>query len=410
MSFEKAVSMIPTVCPEHFPLDDKKHLIESLHEISIDACATALALGNAEKALEILEQGRDLLHSHFDKSPYNIAKLKDEYKNLFERFERVRNRNLHNTQPGVGLQTASPSAAEESVETILSQIRRLPHYNDFLRSLNVEKMRNLAKEWPIVVLVGSFLGQHAIIVKEHGVQSIDLHDAVHPKHRVSHKELRHMSREWMSRIMEEQGDFNGRNEALVYVLKRMWKGVVEPISDALGLPEVKSPPNIKNLIFASFQSRVTWIRAGDFHRLPVNMALDVSSDYPVLVAGRVTSSFASSFRVLSTGRSLEPMILGKLEQGFVVSMPPTSTSASTASDNSTRASLRLTSPWIRNAKKETSLVTEASPNIEWNVLEAPIASRCARAMLELAVPAFHLPRCLGQQRPHEKPFTAVEEV
>lgn len=82
-------------------------------------------------------------------------------------------------------------------------------------------MRSLAKEWPIVVLVGSFLGKHAIIVKEHGVQSIDLHDAVHPEHRVSYKELRHMSREWMSHIMEEQGDFNGRNEALVYVLKRL---------------------------------------------------------------------------------------------------------------------------------------------------------------------------------------------
>ncbi|KAL8702674.1 MAG: hypothetical protein Q9201_004155 [Fulgogasparrea decipioides] len=380
MNFERAANMIPIVCPQHFPLDDKKHLIEPLHEISIDACATALALGKTEKALEVLEQGRGLLHSHFDKSMYNINKLENEHKDLFERFERARNRTLYNTQPDAGLRTASSSEVEESVETVLVQIRRLPHYENFLRSLNNEEMRSLAKVGPIVVLVGSPLGQYAIIVREHELQSINLHEVVHPEYRIPHRELRRLSREVMSDIMQGQGGFDDRNKAITYLLKKLWKGVVKPISDALELPEVKGRPDINKLLLTSFQSHITWIRTGNFHRLPVNMAIDDSSYYPVIFAGRVTSSFAPSFRVLSTGRSREPIILRKLEQGFVVSMPSTSKSTLTTNDDGSRASSRLTSPWIRNAREETSMVMNASPNIKWNVLERPspqdVQQRC----------------------------------
>ena len=84
--FQLARALIPIICPQKFQLEDKVSLVESLEEISINACATALVLGEVNAALEVLEEGRGLLLGHFDKSLRDLDRLEHQQIALFHKF------------------------------------------------------------------------------------------------------------------------------------------------------------------------------------------------------------------------------------------------------------------------------------------------------------------------------------
>ena len=379
-SFQKAIELIPIACPQHFDIEDKKHLVKSLHEISVDACATALALGDTDAALEVLEQGRGLFHSHFDNSSKDIVRLKRDHLDLFRKFETARSRNLHQGHSLATLQTleSMPDGNIEDLQhetnpldKVFEEIRQLPTFENFLRPLTAKEIRSTAENGTIVVLVGSALRQYAILMFNEEVHHIDLHEAVLPEHRITPEELRRMSRETISNIVREDHDFQIRNRALRSILVSLWRGVVRPISDFLDLKPVDGPPTFHACVLNATGHHVTWMRTGDFHRLPVNMALDTSSRYPSLFNSRASSTFASSFRMLLTNRSRKPIVWRKKEPGFIISMPPTSGPTRVADRHETRESLRSRGLWIRNAREESTAVQEAAPNICWNLLERP---------------------------------------
>ena len=108
--------------------------------------------------------------------------------------------------------------------------------------------------------------------------------------------------------MKEQGNFEARNEALTHPLKQLWKGVVEPISDALRLERIDGPPTIKACMLNSLGKHVTWICTGSFQRLLVHMAFDTFSGYATPLGSHVVSSSASSFRVLTTDQLWKSVI------------------------------------------------------------------------------------------------------
>ncbi len=425
--FQLARALIPIVCPQQSQLEDKAYLLQSLGEMSIDACATALVLGEVDAALEVLEEGRGLLLGHFDKSSKDLERLERQQIALFHKFESIRTSVLYGSasppsslwteekefdespQPSVDGDAGSDKSEEQlqplldddarSEETeepqsvsdddmtleereespplldpmgqVVKEIRSLSGFEDFLVPLTAKEIRGAAQTHSVVVLVGSILHQDAIILSRDKVDHVDLREAVDPEHFIAPEELRVLSREVMSAIIGDWNDFPVRNNYLLKVLHRLWKGVAEPISNKLGFEEINKFSTALEALLHSTKKHVIWMRTGDFHRLPINMALDGLSKPPTPFFAYATSSFTSSFRALVATRSRQQTFKKGELPGSMISMPPRSQSSSDGEQDTDTRSSRSHGLWIRNANEECLRVQKASPKIKWGVLERP---------------------------------------
>ena len=254
---------------------------------------------------------------------------------------------------------------------VIKEIRSLSGFENFFVPLTAEEIRGVAQTHPIVVLVGSILHQDAIVLSRDKVDHVDLCEAVDSKHFIAPEKLRELSREDMSAIIDDSNDFSVRNDYLCEILQKLWKGVAEPISNTIGFEKLNRTPTIKEIILSSSKRHIIWMRTGDFHRLPINMALDGSSSPPTSFCAYATSSFTSSFRALLAGQSRQHIFKKEEVSGSILSMPPRSQRPSDGEQNMDTRSLRSRGLWIRNAHEECSRVQKACPGIQWEVLERP---------------------------------------
>ncbi|KAK0509772.1 hypothetical protein JMJ35_008166 [Cladonia borealis] len=325
--------------------------------MSIDACATALVLGEMDEALEVLEEGRALLLGDFDKLLKDLDRLEVQHIALFHRFQSVRTSILY------GRASSSGSWRTEREELlplldplgqVIKEIRSLSGFEDFLVPLTAKEIRGAAQTHPIVVLVGSILHQDAIVLSRDKVDHVDLCEAVDPEHFIAPEELRELSREDMSAIIDDSNDFSVRNHYLCDILQRLWKGVAEPISNTIGFEKLNRSPTVEEILLNSCKRHIIWMRTGDFHRLTINMALDGSSSPPTPFCAYATSSFTSSFRALLAGQSRQHIFKKEEVSGSIISMPPKSQKLSNGEQNMDTRSLRSRGLWIRNVYEECS--------------------------------------------------------
>ncbi|KAK4076967.1 uncharacterized protein Triagg1_3934 [Trichoderma aggressivum f. europaeum] len=110
-------------------------------------------------------------------------------------------------------------------------------------------------------------------------------------------------------------DAHVRNQTLARMLKMIWRFIVEPICNALGLKEHTFTRN------CPFPPRVLWIPTGIFAQVPLHAAGDYSSgNLEDSATARITSSYIASFRRLQHVRSRSRSIQTAGNKGVVVSM------------------------------------------------------------------------------------------
>ena len=116
---------------------------------------------------------------------------------------------------------------------VIGEIRSLSGFEDFLVPMTAKEIRGAVQSYPVVVLVSSILHQDAIILSRDKVDHVDIREAVDPECFITPEKLRKLSRKFISVIVGDQIPFSKRNEMLGDVLKVLWKGVTEPISNRL---------------------------------------------------------------------------------------------------------------------------------------------------------------------------------
>ncbi|PPQ97438.1 hypothetical protein CVT26_006774 [Gymnopilus dilepis] len=301
-----------------------EHLqVADISSISASAAAAALSAGRPELALEWLEQGRCLVWGQLSELRTPVeelraydAKLGEEVVRVSKALDSAGSRTLSATQ--LGHDQHAPERARASLEAeslshiklakrwtqLIQSVWRIPQFKDFLRPPSASSLlQNLPPFGVVVVLnvhqdrcdaLALRKGRKALHVPLPGMshaKAEDLRMALGVKLRAAGVRMRSIDRE--PEDAPKNGGTRGMKLAndqtsLSKILAVLWRCVVKPIVDALGLQH--TPQNLE---------RIWWCPTGPLAFLPLHAAGIYNTDTtksssPQPPAGSSLSDYAIS--------------------------------------------------------------------------------------------------------------------
>ena len=350
------------------------------------------------------------------------SRLEHEHIDLFRRFDSARYRLIGDDKAAEndGPRVCTPDQDVESMSTILSEIRQQPTYENFLRPISADSMRRMATYGPVIVLVGSTTGSHAIIIKPDSTEHLDLNfDKAERIGGYLSLPVWQASELMIKMISDENLPYAGSNPRekqwkirqglFLLLLRLLWCFVVKPISDKLGLTNNIDDGDVQSERIISPGSGLAISAA----LLYIWQSMDGSG---AMFVQRATSSFGSSLRTFGIVKSNSKTVWRKKDRGLIVTMShpechpqpsgsearPTETSSSLSLTGTTNSDQGLTSlsidpidpesrwllrsmragkVFIANAKEEASNIRQKAVNVNWTELERPslhlVENQCA---------------------------------
>ena len=265
------LSLIPSIIPYSLKFSNKQHMVGNFVFLASDAAAILLKAGKpVYEAIRLLEIGRGILSSTLGKIRIDVPDLERKYPDLANRFKHFRipmdtpteRRELerHNTDQGFN--------------KVVQEIRAKPGFDQFFLGLTLseDELRAAAIHGPIAVINISTYSNHALIVEQERVWSLEL------------PLLRNADiQDWAKTLPNPN----------LELLEWLWRTTASPILEAIGLtktPEHQWP-------------RIWWIPTGSLAEFPIHAAGRFASvDTYDTVLDRVCSSYSSSIGVLISNR------------------------------------------------------------------------------------------------------------
>ncbi|KAL8770821.1 MAG: hypothetical protein Q9203_001941 [Teloschistes exilis] len=426
-----AVELIRFACPAHLDTSERENLIRLLNGISVDACALGIKLGRIEEAMELLEQGRGILNFLPDAFADSLDDLRREHAGLFSRFDECRQGIIASissqgpsTDTKVNLENPNGVKGDDDATemcNILADIRQQPNFKDFYRPITAAEMQSLATTGPVVVLVGSSLHLYALVIRQKGMQAVDLSpEAVQESpfwkadflatcaEKLNHILGRELVQLDFSSGTQVQTQFKRLNHAeraksLTGLLSFLWIAVVEPINRVLKYQrpklegEHRQGVTLTEAILNSAVNHVTWIRTGTFTRMPVHVATD---DGGIPYITYAISSYVASFQSLSASHSRHRVATPGMEDGLFVTMP------------SKVSRVPKDSPFLNGetVKAEVSVVTEGATSINWSTLERPSAQQVKERLPEARFVHFICHGVVNRKEPRKSHLKLWQET
>ncbi|KAI0409253.1 CHAT domain-containing protein [Xylaria palmicola] len=289
---EGAVEMLPAISPRSLKADDQQQMLGKFTGLACQAASVALRAGNPPyEALKSLEAGRGVIAGLLMEMRIDISDLEDQHPALASRFLALRDAlDVTVKEPSRDLMpmtSLSSSLRPESrwsrdvdaeFKQVISQIRLLPDFEEFLLPPSAEECMSAARLGPIVAINVSIYGCDALLVEGHQIRSLKLD-------KLQYSELNDKVRD-MKRF--------GINSE---ILEWLWDVAAGPILDELGFHT--PPPDDK-------WPHVWWILTGALSHLPIHAAGYHGNFSNDNVLDRVMSSYTSSMKALIRRRQNNP--------------------------------------------------------------------------------------------------------
>ncbi|MET8632572.1 CHAT domain-containing protein [Streptomyces sp. NPDC004680] len=302
--YAQALDILPSLVSPAQDTRAQEELLTLWSGLAGEAASCAVAAGDPDRAVELLEQGRGVLWSQLLDSRTELGALQVVEADLAERLTVVE-REL-NTSPEAG--AAEPwwgriadrrltLAAER--EDLVAHIRTLTGFEDFRRPAGIEELRRAAAGGPVVLVVSSQWRTDALIVTTSATRTVPLD--------VGYPQILARTERYLTALQRYE---TGPRDALAQVtlnlivtrtLEWLWRDITEPCLRALGL--TTPPPTGGDL------PRLWWCPTGLLTLLPLHAAgipdsgagtADAAGD---CVQDRVTPSYTPTLRALLDSRA-----------------------------------------------------------------------------------------------------------
>ncbi|KAI1376538.1 CHAT domain-containing protein [Hypoxylon crocopeplum] len=271
-------ALVPQVSSKSLETTDRQYAIgnTNLGAWACDAAASALHAGKGPvAALNFLEQGRGALAASFVEIRADVQYLHAKYPELADRFVHLRDKldlppaRMAHTSTYDTRVTQRHNVSKE-FDSLITEIRKQSGFEDFLLATSEEKMRNAAKDGPIVVINTCGFRCDAILVEQHQIRSIALPGLKGED------------------INEKSGGELWRPK----VLEWLWDVLARPVLEALGF--TRPPDN-------DAWPHVWWVTTAALARFPLHAA-GYHKDPGNSVLDRVMSSYSPSIKAIIHGR------------------------------------------------------------------------------------------------------------
>ena len=327
-AFEGVIELLPKVASRELRREDQEDRLGQWTGIAANAAACALAAGQEDTALVLLEQGRGVLLSRALDARADVTRLHARNPALAAEFEelRVALDTIYDPSAALGdvLQLDGPveSSADEQVpgaddrarrmrraqterwNDLLARIRAEDGFADFAGTPSLEQILAQGADGPVVYLNVSEYRSDAIILQPEGVLTVPLR--VTPRQVTEHTRRLHLALHPDNITDLEQ------QQAIHDVLGWLWDDVVEPVLDAAGVPAPASDGALP---------RMWWIPTGAMALLPIHAAGRHTTAGARSLLDRAISSYAPTVRALTATR--ERHVAHSAPRPLVVAMSET---------------------------------------------------------------------------------------
>ena len=311
-ALEGVIELLPRIASRELLRDDQESRLGQWAGIAARAAACALAAGQEEKALVLLEQGRGVLLSRALDVRADLTKLRARNPALATEFEELRRALDATAVPSAGAELTLDSligdsrdvgeTADERVppderarrmrraqtarwDDLLTRIRAEDGLAEFAGTPSLDRILAQAAAGPVVYLTVSERRSDAIILRPDGLTTLPLGITV--------QEVAEQTRRLQLALLPGHLTDSGHQQTVHEVLAWLWDDVVEPVLKAaavLGPAAAVEPP------------RVWWIPTGPLALLPIHAAGRHRGSGSDTLLDRTISSYAPTVRALAAVR------------------------------------------------------------------------------------------------------------
>jgi hypothetical protein len=321
-----AVGLLPVVAWHGLDLATREDQLAEWSGLAAEAAACAVADGQPERAVELLEMGRSVLWTQLVHTRTDLARLAERSPDLAAGLDALRvglDRPLGagGRVGSAGGSAALTRAAEDAAvdrrrrsarewDVLVARVRQLEGFEHFLEPTPFDELRAAASGGPVVIVNASVAGCHALIVGGGvAVRVVELPG-------LSHDAAVDQANAWLDVLpaaydrgwhpFEEDWEARdpGRGAGSPFaVLAWLWEAIAAPVLDALGhaaAPGAGDP-----------WPRVWWCPTGPLAVLPIHAAgrwldADGPGGAGATVPARVVSSYTTTLSALQRAREAVP--------------------------------------------------------------------------------------------------------
>jgi tetratricopeptide (TPR) repeat protein len=247
-AYECAITMIPLVAWLGLPIANRHHHLAEIGWITRDAAAAAISLGEYDRALGWLEQGRSIVWTQILRLRTPVDDLKDIQPDLAEHLVQVSRLLDQGARQGGILDGGAHETHEQGRqyraltaewESLIEQVRSLPNFEDFLKPPNSVQLLRAAQDGPVVVLNAAKERCDALAL----VPGSD--DVVHiPLPNITSERIKELAEELKGslcssgvRVRGERAAKKVEDETISNCVKEtlaeLWNDLVKPVLDSL---------------------------------------------------------------------------------------------------------------------------------------------------------------------------------
>ncbi|MFE6364359.1 CHAT domain-containing protein [Streptomyces sp. NPDC057806] len=309
-SYEAAVALLPQLTPHWLSYLGNVIGLRQLEGLPDGAAAAALELGRPERALELLELSRGILHGRTLEAR-DIRLLRQRSPELHAEFLRLR----------TALNVPAREGNDGNWDDLLSRIRSLGGMAGFLRAPSVQELRHQAEQGPVVIVNITERRCDALILRadaEQPVLAVPLTGLTQAD--VIARLLRLARAVFVAPYDPSLLTRRDAQRDLDEILRWLWDRVTEPVLDALNLtaPTSDTQP----------LPRIWWCPVGLMSYFPLHAAGHHDSGGKATVMDRAVSSYTTTVRALAdrirppaAGTALHPLVVAVPDAENAPSLP-----------------------------------------------------------------------------------------
>ncbi|MFD5025790.1 CHAT domain-containing protein [Streptomyces sp. NPDC058373] len=300
--FALGVELLPRLAARGLVRSDSTRWMAEYSRLASDAAACALAAGQPDRAVEVLEMGRGVLLAQALESRTDLTELRERAPDLADRFDHLCARLDDSTTDGRDLITGGEDDPDlrrklaRELDDLVARIRTLSGLERFLLPPHADQLAAEAHSGPIAMVNVSRYRCDALVLTPAGVQVCELpeidYDDVHD--RLSDMQYL-MAQSGSSREARLKAERVMAEDTLPW----LWDEVTEPVLDMLGLTQPLGESSTR---------RMWWIPCGPLAHFPLHAAghhLEAPPEGETrrTVMDRVVSSYTPTVRALSYTRA-----------------------------------------------------------------------------------------------------------
>lgn len=308
--YEQGLGLLPLVAPRTARRRDRELGLTDVAGIGPQAAGAAIAAGQLQRAVEILEQARGVLMTDAIDARGDLARLRAIDAVSADRLGQLRSE-LSAAEPDFagGQLTRDEQAhraaqrrtrADTELRDLIEKIRRHPGLHDFLRPLVYADLAEQARAGPVIVVNVSPVRCDALILTEDQPRHVRLD--------LTHQQVEDNARAFLATadacaagsLTSDEG-----GTRMLSILAWLWDHVTGPV-----LGDLNPRPG----------ARVWWCPTGPLSLLPLHAAGHHQAADGRTVLDRVTSSYTPTLTALAHARAADSAATG---HPLLISMPHT---------------------------------------------------------------------------------------